>query len=156
MATEYNSIQFNSHKNIAIKEIWVKKRKDQIKTQNVMKFGLKMPTSSGLSTFNNWVWAETLKNNFTLVELGRLYKNGLPSLSATTVTIHSKRWVTTHSRKCEHYSSRKVYKKSRSQRIKLREWRETRLSLNKNLANWVFLSLELSLSLCIWLVNSLE
>jgi hypothetical protein len=32
MATEYNLIQFNSHKNIAIKEIWEKKRKDQIRT----------------------------------------------------------------------------------------------------------------------------
>jgi hypothetical protein len=61
MATEYNLIQFNSHKNIAIKEIWEKKRKDQIRTQDVTVFGLKMPTSSGLSTSNNWGWAEILK-----------------------------------------------------------------------------------------------
>jgi hypothetical protein len=53
MAEEDNSIQFNSHKNIAIKEIREKKRKDQIRTQDVMKFGLKIPTSPGLSTSNN-------------------------------------------------------------------------------------------------------
>jgi hypothetical protein len=38
------------------------------------------------------------KNNFTLVELGPLYKNELSSLSVTRVTTHSKRWVTTHSK----------------------------------------------------------
>jgi hypothetical protein len=42
-----------------------KKRKDQIRTQNVTKFGLKMLTSSGLSTSNNWDWAETLKQFYT-------------------------------------------------------------------------------------------
>jgi hypothetical protein len=76
-----------------------------------------MPTSPGPSTSNNWVWAETLKNSFTLVEFGLLHKNGMPSLSVTRVTIHSKMWVTTHSKqkvsdntlkKGEHYSSRKV------------------------------------------------
>jgi hypothetical protein len=125
MAAEYNSIQFNSQKNITIKEMWEKKRKDQIRTQNVMEFGLKMPTSPGLSTSNNWGWAETLKNSFTLVELGPLHKNRLASLSVIRVTTHSKRWVTTHSKqevsdntlktrsewqhtqeKSEHYSSR--------------------------------------------------
>jgi hypothetical protein len=29
MATEYNLNQFNSHKNIAIKEMWEKKSKDK-------------------------------------------------------------------------------------------------------------------------------
>jgi hypothetical protein len=61
MAAEYNSIRFNPHKNIAIKEMWEKKRKDQIRTQDVTEFGLKMPTSPGLSTSNNWDWVETLK-----------------------------------------------------------------------------------------------
>jgi hypothetical protein len=51
---------------------------------------LKMPTSSGLSTSNNWDWVETLKNSFTLVKLGPLYKNGLSSISVTRVTTHSK------------------------------------------------------------------
>jgi hypothetical protein len=61
MAAEYNSIRFNSHKNITIKEIWEKKRIDQIRTQDVTEFGLKMSTSPGLSTSNNWGWADTLK-----------------------------------------------------------------------------------------------
>jgi hypothetical protein len=95
MAAEYNSIQFNSHKNITIKEIWEKKRKHQIRTQDVTEFGLKMPTSLGLSTSNKWGWAKTLKNSFTLVELGPLHKNGLPSLSVIRVTTHSRKMSTT-------------------------------------------------------------
>jgi hypothetical protein len=47
MAAEYNLIWFNSHKNIAIKEIWEKK--DQTRTQDLTEFGLKMPTSPGLN-----------------------------------------------------------------------------------------------------------
>jgi hypothetical protein len=93
MAAKYNSIRFNSHKNIAIKQIWEKKRKDQIRTQYVTEFGLKMPTSPGLSTSNNWGWTEPLKNSFTLVELNHLHKNGLPSLSVTRVTTYSKQEV---------------------------------------------------------------
>jgi hypothetical protein len=38
------------------------------------------------------------KNSFTLIELGSLHKNGMPSLSVRRVTTHSKRWVTTHSK----------------------------------------------------------
>jgi hypothetical protein len=53
MVAEDNSIQFNYHKNIAIKEIRENKRKDQTGTQDVTEFGLKMPTSSGLLTSNN-------------------------------------------------------------------------------------------------------
>jgi hypothetical protein len=117
--SEKNSIWFNSHKNIAIKEIWEKK--NQTRTQNVTEFGLKMPTSPGLPTSNNWDWAETLKTSFILVELSPLHKNELSSLSVTIVTTHSKRWTTTHSRKGEHYSSRKVSKKSGSKMIKLEE-----------------------------------
>jgi hypothetical protein len=40
MAAENNLIQFNSHKNIVIKETREKKRNDQTITQDVMKFGL--------------------------------------------------------------------------------------------------------------------
>jgi hypothetical protein len=58
-----------------------------------------MHTSPRFPTSNNWGWAETLKNNFTLVELGPLYKNRLSSLSVTRVITHSKKWVTTHSKK---------------------------------------------------------
>jgi hypothetical protein len=88
MAAEDNSIQFNSHNNITIKEMREKKRKDQTRTQDVTNFGLKMPTSPGLPTSNNWGWAKTLKNSFTLVELGPLNKNGLLNLSVTRVTTH--------------------------------------------------------------------
>jgi hypothetical protein len=59
MAAEDNLIWFNSHKNIANKEI--REKKDQIRTQDVMEYDLKMPTSPGLSTSNNLDWAETLK-----------------------------------------------------------------------------------------------
>jgi hypothetical protein len=61
MTVEYNLIRFNSHKNIAIEEIWEKKRKYQTRTQDVTEFGLKMLTSPVLSTSNNWGWAKTLK-----------------------------------------------------------------------------------------------
>jgi hypothetical protein len=54
-----------------------------------------MPTSSGLPTSNNWGWAETLKNNFILVEVGLLHKNGLSSLLITRVTTHSRKVSTT-------------------------------------------------------------
>jgi hypothetical protein len=53
MAAEDNSIRFNSHKNIAIKEMREKKRKYQIRTQDVTEFGLKMLTSPGLPASNN-------------------------------------------------------------------------------------------------------
>jgi hypothetical protein len=36
MATEYNSNQFNSHKNIAIKEIWEKKEEEKINQEHKM------------------------------------------------------------------------------------------------------------------------
>jgi hypothetical protein len=75
MVAEYNLIRFSSHKNIAIKEIWEKKIKDQTRTQDITESSLKMSTSPGLSTSNNWDWPETLKNSFILVELGPLHKN---------------------------------------------------------------------------------
>jgi hypothetical protein len=46
-----------------------------------------MPTSSGLPTSNNWGWAEILKTSFTLVELGPLHKNGLPSRNKSDNTL---------------------------------------------------------------------
>jgi hypothetical protein len=61
MAAKYNLIRFNSHKNIAIKEMWEYRRKEQTRTQYVTEFDLKMPTTPGLSTSNNWGWADTLK-----------------------------------------------------------------------------------------------
>jgi hypothetical protein len=58
-----------------------------------------MPTSSWLSTSNNWDWTETLKNSSTLVEFGLLHKNELSSLSLIRVTTYSKQKMSdTHSR----------------------------------------------------------
>jgi hypothetical protein len=49
-----------------------------------------MLTSPGLN-LQQLRLSQNTKNSFTLVELGPLYKNGLPSLSVTRVTTHSKR-----------------------------------------------------------------
>jgi hypothetical protein len=54
-----------------------------------------MPIFSGLLTFNNWDWVETLKNSFIFVELDLLHKKGLLSLSVTRVTTHSIKVSTT-------------------------------------------------------------
>jgi hypothetical protein len=97
MAAEYNLIWFNSHKNIAIKEMWEKK--DQTRTQDVTEFGFKNAYVSGTLNLQQLRLSRNTKNSFTLVELGHLHKNRLPSLSVIKVTTHSKRWVTTHSKR---------------------------------------------------------
>jgi hypothetical protein len=97
MAAKDNSIRFNSHKNITIKK-WEKRKEKSNKYTRYNEIWLKIPTSPGLPTSNNWGWAETLKNSFTLVELDPLHKNELSSLSVIKVITHSKRWVTTHSK----------------------------------------------------------
>jgi hypothetical protein len=134
MTGEDNLIRFNSHKNIAIKETTGKKRSNKNTRCNGVR--LTMPTSSGLPTSNNRGWTETLKNSFTLVELDPLHKNGLSCLSVIRVTTHSKikgEWQHTQERWALQLKT--VYKESRSRMIKLEEWREVRLSLNKNLSN---------------------
>jgi Mn-containing catalase len=86
-----------------------------------------MPTSSGPSTSNNWGWSDILKKVFTLVELGPLQKwaakpignksdNTLKKMSDNTLKTRSewqhtqdKKWVTTHSRKDEYYSSKECF-----------------------------------------------
>jgi hypothetical protein len=55
---QFNTIQFSQEYS---NQRSVRKKKDQIRTQDVTEFGLKMSTSPGLSTSNNWGWAETLK-----------------------------------------------------------------------------------------------
>jgi hypothetical protein len=40
MAAEDNLIQFNFHKNIEIKKMREKKRRDQTRTKNITEFGL--------------------------------------------------------------------------------------------------------------------
>jgi hypothetical protein len=47
MAAEYNLNQFNSHKNIAIKEMWEMKSKDKTRTQDVTEFGYNNTYVSG-------------------------------------------------------------------------------------------------------------
>jgi hypothetical protein len=127
MTTEYNLIQFNSHKNIAIKEMWEYKKKRINKNTRCNGVRLKNAYVSGTLNLQQLRLSRYTKNNFTLVELGPLHKNELPSLSVTRVTTHSKRvsdntlknkkWVTTHSKtrnewqhtkKGEHYISKRV------------------------------------------------
>jgi hypothetical protein len=69
-----------------------------------------MSTYPEPSTSNNWGWADILKRIFTLVELGPLHKNGLPSLSVIRVTTHSKQEVrTTAQQGFEHNNSREYF-----------------------------------------------
>jgi hypothetical protein len=86
MAAEYNLIWFNSHKNIAIKEIWEKKIKDQTRIQDVTEFGFKNVYVSGTLNLQQLRLSRNTKKSFTLVELGLLHKNGMSSLSITRVT----------------------------------------------------------------------
>jgi hypothetical protein len=169
MEAEYNSIRFNSHKNIKIKEIWEKKRKKSNNNTRCNGVRLKNAYVSGTLNLQQLRLRRNTKNSFTLVELGPLHKNGLSSLSVIRMTTHSKcewqhtqnvsdntlkKMSTTTQKELSTTAQENIIR--RSWRIKLGEQREARLSLNKNLTNWVFQSLELSLSLCIWLVSSLK
>jgi hypothetical protein len=64
MAAEYDLNQFNSHKNIASKEMWEKKVKIKQKHKMYRSSALIMPTSPGPSTSNNWGWADIFKKTF--------------------------------------------------------------------------------------------
>jgi hypothetical protein len=118
-----------------------------------------MPTPSGLPTSNNWGWTETL--NYTC-RTWSLTQNELSSISIirVTTTLKIKKMSDNTLKKCEWQHTQErwalkfktVYKNSRSRRIKLEEWRETRLSLNKNFASIVFLSLEL-ISLTLYMTS---
>jgi hypothetical protein len=119
MAVKYNSIWFYSHKNIAIKKMWEKKRSNK----NTRCNGVRLKNVSVSRTLNlqQLRLSRNTKNSFTLVELGLLYKNELSSLLVTKVTTHSKRvsdntlknkkWVTTHSRNVSTTAQKNVYKK---------------------------------------------
>jgi hypothetical protein len=107
MTAEYNLNQFNSHNNIAIKEIWEKK--DQSRTQDVIEFDFNNAYVSGTLNLQQLRLSWNTKNSFTLVELGPLHKNELSSLSVTRVTTHSKiRSEWQHTKKGEHYSSTRI------------------------------------------------
>jgi hypothetical protein len=56
---QFNSIQFSQE--YSNQRNMRKKKKKSKRTQDVTEFGLKMPTSPGHSTSNNWGWAEILK-----------------------------------------------------------------------------------------------
>jgi hypothetical protein len=56
---QFNTIQFSQE--YSNQRNMRKEKKDQTRTQDVTKFGLKMATSQGLSNSNYWGWAETLK-----------------------------------------------------------------------------------------------
>jgi hypothetical protein len=113
MAAKYNLIWFNSHKNIAIKK-YEKRKKISNKNTRCNRVRLKNAYVSKTLNLQQLRLIRNTKNSFTLVELGPLHKNGLPSLSVTRVTAHSKRVsdntlknVSITAQKSEHYNSRK-------------------------------------------------
>jgi hypothetical protein len=64
MAAEYNLNQFNSHKNIAIKEIRENKRKDQSRTQDVTEFGFNNAYVSGTLNLQQLRLSRCIKKKF--------------------------------------------------------------------------------------------
>jgi hypothetical protein len=111
MAAEYNSIRFNSHKNIAIKEIWENKRKYQNKNTRCNGVRLKNAYVSRTLNLQQLRLSRNTKNDFTLVELGPLHKNGLPNLSVIKVIIHSKRWALQLKKGLSTTAQENIYKK---------------------------------------------
>jgi hypothetical protein len=111
MTAEYNLIWFNSHKNIVIKEMWEKKRKDQIRTQDVTEFDFKHVYVFGTLNLQQLRLRRNTKNSFILVQLGSLHKNGLPNLSVTRVTTHSKRVSDNTHKKMSTTAQENIYKK---------------------------------------------
>jgi hypothetical protein len=84
-----------------------KKKKISNKNTKCNRVWLKMSTSPGLPTSNNWGWVKILKNSFTLVELSPLHKNVSDNTLKRWVTAHSKQEVSDNTlKKGEHYSSR--------------------------------------------------
>jgi hypothetical protein len=98
--------------------------------------------SLGLPTSNNWDWAETLKNSFTLIEIGPLHKNGLLSLSVTRVKhtkksewqhTQNKKWMTTHSRKISTTAQEKWAQQLKN---RLQEYHEGSSWENRDKLDW--------------------
>jgi hypothetical protein len=86
---QFNMIKFSqeysSQRNVRIE----KKRTNK----NIRYSGVRFKNDyvSGTLNLQQLRLSRYTKNSFTLVELGPLHKNGLPSLSVTRVTTHSKR-----------------------------------------------------------------
>jgi hypothetical protein len=85
---QFNMIQFSqeysNQKNMR------KEKKRSNKNTRCNGVRLKNAYVSGTLNLQQLRLSRNTKNNFTLVELGPLHKNGMPSLSLTRVTTHSK------------------------------------------------------------------
>jgi hypothetical protein len=64
MTAKYNLNQFNSHKNISIKEMWEKKSKDKIRTQYVTEFGFNNAYVSGTLNLQQLRLSRYIKKEF--------------------------------------------------------------------------------------------
>jgi hypothetical protein len=64
MTAEYNLNQLNSHKNVAIKEMWEKKSKDKTRTQDVTEFGFNNAYVFGILNLQQLRLSRYIKNFF--------------------------------------------------------------------------------------------
>jgi hypothetical protein len=94
MAAEYNLNQFNSHKNIAIKEMWEKKSKNKTRTKDVMEFGFNNAYVYGTLNIQQLRLSRYIKNSFYNCRTWSLTKMGCQAEWQHT----QKGWVTTHSK----------------------------------------------------------
>jgi hypothetical protein len=83
---QFKSIQFSQEYS---NQRNVRKKKDQSRIQDVTEFDFNNAYVSGTLNLQQLRLSRYIKKA-TLVELGSLHKNGLPSLSVTRVTTHSK------------------------------------------------------------------
>jgi hypothetical protein len=91
---QFNSIKFSQEYSNQRNKRKEKKRSN--KNTRCIGVRLKNDYVSGTSNLQQFRLSQNTKqNSFTLVEFGPLHKNGLPSLSVTRVTTHSKRVSTT-------------------------------------------------------------
>jgi hypothetical protein len=84
MAAEDNLVWFNSHKYSNQRN--ERKKKDQTRTQYIMKFSLKCIHLRYSQPLNNWGWADTLIKMFYTCRTWSLTQNWLLSLSVTKMS----------------------------------------------------------------------
>jgi hypothetical protein len=107
MAAEYNLNQFNSHKNIAIKEMWEKKSKDKTRTQDVTEFGFNNAYVSGILNLQQLRLSRYIKKCFYTCRTWSLKKwAAKPVGNQSDNTL--KKGELSHTQKGEHYSSKRV------------------------------------------------
>jgi hypothetical protein len=117
MTAEYNLNQFNSHKNIAIKEMWEKKRKDQSRTQDVTEFDFSNAYVFGTLNLQQLRLSRYIKKCFYTCRTWSLTQkwvvkpigNTSDNTLNTWVTTHSKIMSTTTQERVEHNSSRRSW-----------------------------------------------